>query len=144
MALVVLYGTVTEAGTVTAALLLARLTTEPPQGAAPFRVTVQASVPALVIDDELHVTELGIGIPVPLMLTVALPVEELLAMVRVPVKLLPPLGLNDRLSVAVWPALRVNGVVTPDAPNKDPTTERLEIVTGLVPVEVSVMAFVPD
>lgn len=39
--------TVTEAGTVTAALLLERLTMSPPAGAAVVNVTVQVSVPAV-------------------------------------------------------------------------------------------------
>ncbi len=42
--------TVTAAGTVTAVLLEARLTANPPLGAAPFRLAVQLSVPAPVID----------------------------------------------------------------------------------------------
>lgn len=41
-------GTVTDAGTVTALLLLARVTANPPAGAAALSVTVQASVPAAV------------------------------------------------------------------------------------------------
>ena len=48
--LVALAGTVTEAGTVAAGLLLDRLTVSPPDGAAMFSVTVQASVPAPVMD----------------------------------------------------------------------------------------------
>ena len=43
-ALVNFSGTVTVAGTATAALLLARLTVSPPCGAGPLSVTVQASV----------------------------------------------------------------------------------------------------
>ena len=50
-ALVALAGTVTEAGTVTAALLLDRLTLNPPLGADLLSVTVHASVPAPVIDE---------------------------------------------------------------------------------------------
>ena len=49
-ALVAFAATVTEAGTVTEALLLARLTANPPFGAAAVSVTVQAFVPAPVID----------------------------------------------------------------------------------------------
>jgi hypothetical protein len=49
-ALVALAGTVTVAGTVTAVLLLDRLTLRPPLAAAAFSVTVQASLPAPVID----------------------------------------------------------------------------------------------
>jgi hypothetical protein len=48
--LVAFAGTVTVPGTVTAALLLDRFTLSPPDGAAAFRVTVQESVPELVMD----------------------------------------------------------------------------------------------
>jgi hypothetical protein len=54
-----LAGTITVAGTVTAALLLDRLTTRPPLGAAVFSVTVQASVPAPVMDPMLQVKALN-------------------------------------------------------------------------------------
>jgi hypothetical protein len=47
-AVVVPAGTVTDAGTVTEVLLLARVTANPPVGAAALSVTVQASVPAAV------------------------------------------------------------------------------------------------
>jgi hypothetical protein len=53
--------TVTEAGTVTAELLLARLTANPPLGAAAFSVTVQLSVPAPVIDPLAQVSALNTG-----------------------------------------------------------------------------------
>jgi len=53
--------TVTEAGTVTAELLLAKLTAKPPVGAAVFSVTVQLSVPAPVIDPLVHVSALNTG-----------------------------------------------------------------------------------
>lgn len=82
---VALAGTVTEAGTVTAGLLLARLTTSPPEGAGVPRLTVHASVPAPVM--ELLAQEIVpiADIPDPLMFTVMLPVEELLAIDRIPV-----------------------------------------------------------
>ena len=51
--------TVTEAGTVTAALLLARVTASPPLAAAAFKVTVQLSVPAPVIDPLLQLSALN-------------------------------------------------------------------------------------
>ena len=62
-------GTVTEAGTVTALLLLERLTAIPPVGADPLNVTVHASVPAPVIDEVPQETVLTVGAvdaPVPL------------------------------------------------------------------------------
>ena len=49
LALVAPAATVTVAGTVTAELLLARLTVNPPLGAAALSATVQLSVPAPVI-----------------------------------------------------------------------------------------------
>jgi len=56
--------TVTEAGTVTAELLLVRLTANPPLGAAALSVTVQLSVPAPVIDPLAQVSALNTGTPV--------------------------------------------------------------------------------
>ena len=55
--------TVTEAGTVTALLLLARLTTNPPVGAAALNVTVQLSVPAPVNDPLVQLRALNVGTP---------------------------------------------------------------------------------
>ena len=57
--------TVTEAGTVTAELLLAKLTANPPLGAAAFSVTVQLSVPAPVMDPLTQVSALNTGTLVP-------------------------------------------------------------------------------
>lgn len=53
--------TVTVAGTVTAELLLARLTIKPPLPAAALSVTVQLSVPAPVIDPFVQIRELSVG-----------------------------------------------------------------------------------
>jgi hypothetical protein len=53
--------TVTEAGAVTAELLLATLTANPPLGAAAFSVTVQLSVPAAVIDALAQFNPLKVG-----------------------------------------------------------------------------------
>ncbi|MFZ1941296.1 MAG: hypothetical protein WAU67_19495, partial [Terracidiphilus sp.] len=69
-ALVAPEATVTEAGTVTAALLLARLTAKPPVAAAAFRVTVQLSAPAPVIEPFAQLSPLSTGVPVPLKLIV--------------------------------------------------------------------------
>lgn len=49
-ALVEFAGTMTETGTAADASLLERFTVDPPLGAAALKVTVQASVPAPVID----------------------------------------------------------------------------------------------
>jgi hypothetical protein len=57
--------TVTEAGTVTAELLLVRLTVKPPLAAAALSVTVQPSVPAPVIELllQLNPFKTGAGAP---------------------------------------------------------------------------------
>jgi hypothetical protein len=80
-ALVAFAATVTVFGTVTVVLLLDRPTVSPPLAAAAFSVTVQASVPAPVIDELLHESALNIGVPVPLrLIAVVALVEELLVM----------------------------------------------------------------
>jgi len=88
--------TVTEAGTVTALLLLASVTACPPVGAAELSVTVQLSVPAPVMDELEQVRLLRVGPrPVPVRLTVAVAlVEELLEMVRAPVAAPAVVGSN--------------------------------------------------
>jgi len=76
---------VTVAGTDTAELLEERPTTNPPLGAAPFRLTVQLSVPAPVIEELEQESELRVAMPVPLRATVAVPPDEaLLEIVRDP------------------------------------------------------------
>jgi hypothetical protein len=81
-ALLALAGTVTVAGTVTAALLLARLTLKPPLPAAAVSVTVQLSLPDPVIDALLQESALNApvpAVPVPVRLITAVPlVDELL------------------------------------------------------------------
>lgn len=79
-------GTVTDAGTPTALLLLERLTLTPPLGAALLSVTVQTSEPDPVIEALLQESALSGGgavvVPVPLRLISAVGLEdELLAMV---------------------------------------------------------------
>jgi hypothetical protein len=59
--LVAFAGIVTLAGTLTTALLLARLTLTPPLGAAALSVTVQLSLPAPVIEALLQVSPLSVG-----------------------------------------------------------------------------------
>ena len=94
-------GTVTEVGTVTAALLLVRLTTCPPEGAGAPRLTVHASVPAPEIELLAQETALIPDIPDPLIFTVMLPVEELLAIVRTPVNVLTWGEVKLSVNVAV-------------------------------------------
>lgn len=75
VALLAVAGTKTELGTVTAPLLLARVTLTPPVGAEPERLTEHASASVPVIDVLLQLTPLTVGVtlvPVPLRLTEAL------------------------------------------------------------------------
>jgi len=102
LALVAPAATVTEVGTVTDELLLARLTAKPPVGAAAFRVTVQLSVPAPVIEPLAQLSPLNAGTPVPLRLTtVEVPLEELLVMVSEPEAAPAVVGSNCTVNVAV-------------------------------------------
>jgi hypothetical protein len=82
--LVAFAGTMTVAGTVTAALLLDRLTLRPLLGAAALSVTVHASVPDPVMEpllQEMPLNAADTAVPVPLrVITAAAPVEELLLM----------------------------------------------------------------
>ena len=84
-ALLALAGIVTVAGTVTAALLLVTDTLKPPLPAGPLSVTVQASLPAPVIDALLQDNALNpaaTAVPVPVSPITAVPlVDELLEMV---------------------------------------------------------------
>ena len=85
-ALLALAGTTTVAGTVTAALLLTTDTLKPPLPAGPLSVTVQASLPAPVIDALLQDNALNnpdTAVPVPVSPMTAVPlVEEVLWMVN--------------------------------------------------------------
>jgi hypothetical protein len=77
-------GTVTEAGTVTAVLLLARLTLVPPASAELDKLTVHESASDPVMEELLQDTALTVGAtPAPLILIVA--AGALLAIVTVPV-----------------------------------------------------------
>jgi hypothetical protein len=94
--------TITAPGTVTAALLLPRLTENPPAVAAAFKVTVQLSVPAPVIEPFEQVSPVNTGIPVPLRLTtVDIPVDELLVSVSVPLAAPAAVGSNCTVRATV-------------------------------------------
>lgn len=69
------------------------------------------------------------------MLSVRLPLEELLATVTVPVEFPAWVGLKTSVSVAVCPGFKVSGVVMPELENSEPATEMPETVTGPLPVE---------
>ncbi len=95
VALLAAAGTVTEPGTDTALLLLAKLTLSPPVGAEPDRLTVQVSESDPVTDVLPQERALIAGapvVPVPLRLTVA--AATLLEIVSCPVDELALLGSN--------------------------------------------------
>ena len=95
VALVAPTATVTVDGTVTAELLLARLTLTALLAGATFSVTVHASVPAPVIDELAQLRPVSTGTPMPLRLTAfVLFVEELLVIWSCPVNSFAALGLN--------------------------------------------------
>jgi hypothetical protein len=91
----------TLTGTVTAELLLARLTENPLLGAAVFSVTVQLSVPAPEIDPLEQLSPVSTGTPVPLSATaVPVPPDELLVSAKAPVADPADVGTNCTVSVA--------------------------------------------
>lgn len=107
-------GTVTVLGKAKAALLVARLTTNPPAGAAVFRFRLQLSVPAPERAFELQVSALSPGVPVPLMLAIAEGLgATLLEIIRGSVMLPDVVGVNCNLRVTLAPAGRVIGKVAP-------------------------------
>ena len=139
MAVVVPVVTVTEAGTMTAELLLARLTMTPPLTAAAFSVTVQLSVPTPVIDPLLQLSALNTGTPVPVrLIKVEVPVVELLVKVKDPVSAPPAVGSNCTVSVAVEFGLIVSGKVAPETVKPAPAAVASLTITATVPVEDSV------
>ena len=94
--------TVTDAGTLTAESLLARLTAKPPLAAAAFKVTEQLSVPAPVIEPLVQLNPVSTGTPVPLRpTTVEVPVDELLVSVNDPEAAPADVGSNCTVKVAV-------------------------------------------
>ena len=136
LAVVAPAATVTEAGTVTAELLLATPTANPPLAAATFSVTVQLSVPAAVIDALVQVNPLNSGVPDPLRLTtVDVPLDELLVKVNEPVSAPAAVGSNCTVSVAVEFGLIVSGKVAPETVKPVPATVAALMVTATVPVE---------
>ena len=140
LALVAPAATVTEAGTVTEELLLARFAANPPLAAAVFRVTVHGSEPAPVMDESAQESPESTGTPVPVRATAAVPlVEELLEMVSVPLAAPADVGANWTVSVAVWPALSVSGKLAPEIEKPVPDSVAELMVTAAVPVDDSVI-----
>jgi hypothetical protein len=142
LALVAPAAIVTDAGTVTALLLLARVTAVA-LVAAEVSVTVHASVPAPVSDPLLHISALSVAgaWPVPLRLIAAVPVA-LLLIVTEPVKAPAVAGSKLIVSVAVWPGFKVTGKLIPESPNPVPATAALLMVNATVPEDVNVTVFV--
>jgi hypothetical protein len=130
--------TVTEAGTVTALLLLARLTAVALVAAA-VNFTVQASVPAPVSDALLHEAEASVAAacPVPLSAIVAV-LEALLLIVTDPLTAPAVVGSKPIVSVAVWPGFRVIGALIPDTENPVPVTVAPLRMSSAVPEDVIV------
>jgi hypothetical protein len=139
-------GIVTVLGTVTVELLLDMFTIKPPLGAAAVSVTVQVSVPAPVMAPLLQDSRLnGGGVPVPLRLTMAVPlVEELLAIVSWPVAAPVAAGSNCTVRVSAWPGLSVAGRAALESVKPVPVSVTPLIVTGAVPVEVKVTGCVAE
>jgi hypothetical protein len=132
---------VTEAGTVTALLLLVKVTTV--AAVAPeVSETVQASVPAPVRDPLLQERALSVAgaCPVPLRLIVA--VAALLLIATEPVKFPDVVGSKLIVSVAVCPGFSVTGNAIPESPKPVPITEAALMVSAAVPEDVSVTVFV--
>jgi hypothetical protein len=101
---------VTEDGTATALLVLARLTPRPLLPAAAFSVTVQLSVPAPVIELLVQFSALSTGTPVPVRSTVVDdPGNAFVAMVNSPVAVPVAAGLNWMVSVTLLFAPTVVG-----------------------------------
>jgi hypothetical protein len=143
VALVAPAATVTLLGNVTALLLLASATVRPPVGAAPERVTVQASLSAPVIEVLLQETALTVGateVPVPLRLTDAL--DALLEIANCPVIDAALVGPNFTDNTAVCPGFSVVGMVPPEIENPVPEIESELSVKAAVPLEVTVTDFV--
>ena len=107
-------GTVTVLGKATAALLLERLTTNPPAGAAVFKLRLQLSASAPERAFELQVSALSPGVPVPLMVAITEGLgARLLVIIRGSVMLPDDVGVNCNLSATLAPAGRLKGRVVP-------------------------------
>jgi len=137
LALVAPAAIVTEAGAVTALLLLNRLTVVAVV-AAEVSVTVQASVPAPVSDPLLQETALSVAgaCPVPFRLMVA--VAALLLIATDPVNEAAVAGSKLIVNAAVCPGFSVTGKLIPESANPVPVTAAALIVSAAVPDEVRV------
>ena len=140
--------TVTEAGAVTAELLLASVTASPPAGAAALSVTVHASVPAAENDVVVQASELSapaVVSPVPLRLTVAVGFVVALLVIRiVPVSAPAVVGSNVTCNVADCPGFSVTGIAAPPRLKPVPVSVAELSVSGAVPDEVTVTDWLVD
>jgi hypothetical protein len=128
---------VTDAGTVTALLLLDRATIVALL-AAEVRDTVQASVPAPVSDPLLQETALNVAAACPVPLRPIITAAALLPIAIDPVNEPAVAGSNPIVSVAVWPGLSVTGKLIPESANPVPVTAAALMVSAAVPEDVSV------
>ena len=136
LALVAPAATVTVTGTVTAVLLLVRFTEKPPVAAAVFKVTVQVSVPAPVIEPLEQTSPLSFGVATPFNLMANLfPEAELLDTEIWPLVVPATVGSNTTVNVAVCPGFKVIGKLAPEIENPVPVIESESTVSGAVPVE---------
>ena len=117
LAVVAPAATVTEAGTVTAVLLLTRATLDPPVAAATLTATVQTSVVEPVTVVLAQVSPVAWGIPVPVRVMAAVvPLSPLLLleMVNLPVTAPASVGSNLTVKDVVCPGFSVTGKVVPE------------------------------
>jgi hypothetical protein len=141
LALVAPAAMVTEPGTVTAPLLLARLTAVA-LVAAEVRVTVHASVPAPVSDPLLQESALKVAGVWPIPLRLIAMGDALLLIVTDPVNVPAVAGSKLIVNVAVCFGLSVRGKAIPESPNPVPAIAAPLIVNATVPEDVKVTVFV--
>lgn len=134
-------GTVTDAGTVTALLLLVRFTISPPGPAAAVSITVQAPLPAPVNELVAQLRALsapGAALPVPLRLIAAKPGEALLLILRTPLAAPATAGWKTTVRTADRLGFSVNGKAAPDTLNPAPLIAAELMINGADPDETRV------
>ena len=136
-------GTVTDAGTESALLLLARATAIPPVPAALVSETEHASETAPVRELEAQVraprvAEVAGAVPEPESATVVVLVAALLVRVSAPVT--DPVAVGAKLTcmVADWPGLRLSGNDAPETEKPLPEMFAALMVSVLVPLDAMV------
>ena len=145
MAVVAPAATVMEAGTVTAVLLLASVTLDPPVAAAALTVSVHTSVVEPVTEALAQVIPVISGTPVPVRVMAAVVPAELLlllVMVNLPVTAPAAVGSNLTVNAVVCPGFSVTGKVVPVTVKPVPEMVGALMVRGELPVELKVRVFV--